>query len=211
MLQEHSYGEVKPIDAAEFARTLKEMLEWYPPEIAYAQLNLLDSHDTARFLTIAHGDMTALRLAMFMMFTYPGAPTIYYGDEIAMEGAKDPDSRRAMIWDPGRLNRDMLEAAKRLTALRKKYAVLRRGALTNLHTNGKLYAFARYQESETVIVALNSGREPVLLDLRVDRLVPDGARLTEEWTREEIIVQDGFARGIQLAARDGKVWIVTKG
>jgi hypothetical protein len=88
---------------------------------------------------------------------------------------------------------------------------LRRGALTTLHANGKVYAFARQQESETVIVALNSGREPVLLDLRVDRLVPDGARLTEEWTREEIIVQDGFARGIQLAAREGKVWIVTKG
>ena len=209
LLQERSYGEVKTIDAAEFARALKEMLDWYPEDIARAQLNLLDSHDTARFVTIAHGDMTALKLAMWAMFTYAGAPMIYYGDEIALEGRKDPDSRRAMIWNPGRVNREMLDMTKRLTALRKKYSALRRGALTALHANGKVYAFARHLPgAETVVVALNSGREPVMLDLRVDRLIPDGVRLVEEWSRQEIIVQEGFAREIHVPARDGQVWVM---
>ncbi len=210
LLQEYSYGNVRPMEAGEFARTLEEMLHWYPEEIVYAQLNLLDSHDTARFLSIARGDASALRLALLTMFTYPGAPMIYYGDEIALEGRKDPDSRRAMIWNPGRVNREMLNATKRLTMLRKKYAALRRGALTTLHANGKVYAFARQYEGETVIVALNAEREDIILDLRIDPLVLNGARLIEEWTREEMIVQDGYARGIQLPARSGKVWTVQK-
>ncbi len=208
LLQEHSYGEVKPIDAAEFARTLEELLNWYPQGITHAQMNLLDSHDTARFLTIAHGDATALRLAMLAMFTYPGAPTIYYGDEIAMEGRLDPDNRRTMIWNPARVNREMLDFTKRLTQLRKKYATLRRGALTTLHADDKVCVFARHGEGEAVIVALNAGREPATLDLPIESLAQDGARLIEEWAREEIIVQDGLARGMQLSPREGKVWVV---
>ena len=210
LLQEHSYGQVKPIDAAEFARTLEEMLSWYAPEIAYAQMNLLDSHDTARFLTIARGDTTALRLALLTMFTYPGAPTIYYGDETAMEGHQDPDSRRAMIWNPGRVNREMLDYAKRLTTLRNKYAALRHGTFTNLYANGKVYVFVRQHEGETIVVAMNAGREPIVLDLRADHELANGARLVEEWTRAEIVVQDGYARGIQLSPREGKVWEVQK-
>ncbi len=206
LLQEHSYGPVKSIDATEFARTLEEMLNWYTPEIAYAQMNLLDSHDTARFVTIARGDTTALRLALLMLFTYPGAPTIYYGDEIALEGRRDPDARRAMIWNPGRVNREMLDYAKRLTALRNKYAALRRGAFINLYANGKVYAFARQHKGETLVVAINAERDPIVLDLRADHVLANGARLVEEWTRAEIVVQDGYARGIQLAPREGKVW-----
>jgi neopullulanase len=210
LTHDHSYGEVRAMDAVEFARALEEMLRAYPEEMAYAQLNLLDSHDTARFLTIARGDITALKLALLTMFVYPGAPMIYYGDEIAMEGRKDPDNRRAMIWNPGRVNREMLDYTKRLIALRKKYAALRRGAMTSICENGKAYAFARHLGDEKIIVALNAGRAPAILDLRVDALVPDGARLVEEWTREEIVAQDGFARGIRLSPRAGAVWVSKK-
>jgi len=208
LLQEHAYGTIQPISAEEFARTLADLLTWYPPEITYAQLNLLDSHDTARFITIARGDPTALKLALLTLFCYVGAPMLYYGDEIAMEGRRDPDCRRPMIWEPSRRGREMLEHTKRLTALRQKHSALRRGALINLHANGKEYAFARHQASApTLIIALNAGREPVTLDLRVDRLLSDGTRLIEEWTREAIIVQEGFARGIRIAPREGSVWV----
>jgi glycosidase len=209
LIQEQSYGALHPIAADEFARTLKDLLNWYPEEIAYAQLNLLDSHDTARLVTLARGDTTALQLALLMLFGYPGAPMIYYGDEIALEGRRDPDNRRAMIWDPSSRGQAMIEFTKRLTALRNKYVALRRGAMTDLCANGKSYAFARHQpDAETVIVALNTGREPVTLDLRVNHLLPDGARLVEEWTRAEMIVQDGFARALPIAPRTGTVWTV---
>ena len=208
LLQEQSYGAVQAMSGEEFARTLADLLTWYPPEIAHAQLNLLDSHDTARFITVARGDPTALQLALLTMFCYVGAPTLYYGDEIALEGRRDPDCRRAMIWEPSTRGHEMIEYTKRMTALRQKYVALRRGALTTLYANNKEYAFARHQpNAPTVIVALNAGREPVALDLRVDRLLPDGTRLVEEWTHEEIIVQEGFACGIQIAPREGTVWV----
>lgn len=208
LLQEQSYGAVQTMGGEEFARTLTDLLTWYPGAITHAQLNLLDSHDTARFITIARGDPTALQLALLTMFCYVGAPTIYYGDEIALEGRRDPDCRRAMIWEPSTRGREMIAYVKRLTALRKKYSALRRGALTMVYANSKEIAFARHQPgAPTVIVALNAGREPVTLDLRVDRLVENGAHLIEEWSREEIIAQEGFARGIALGAREGKVWV----
>ncbi len=205
LIQESSYGLIQTISADEFMRTLTDLRTWYPPAIVQAQMNLLDSHDTARFVTIARGDVTALKLALLTMFGYVGAPTIYYGDEIAMEGARDPDCRRAMIWEPGVSGRAMLEYVKRLIALRKKFVALRRGAMTNLYANGKAFAFARHIENETVIIAVNAGREPVTLDLRVDRLLADNPPLVEEWSREEIIVQDGFVRGIEIGARDATV------
>jgi len=212
LLHEHSYGAVQTTSAEEFARTLTDLLTWYPRDITHAQLNLLDSHDTARFITIARGDPTALQLAWLVMFTYIGAPMLYYGDEIALEGHRDPDCRRTMIWEPSTRGRAMMAYVKRLIALRHKYAALRRGAFTNLHANGKTYAFARHLPgAPTVIVALNAGREPVTLDLRVDRLMEDGARLIEEWSHEEIVAQEGFARGIALAPRAGTVWTASSG
>ena len=112
----------------------------------------------------------------------------------------------------------MLEATKRLIALRKKYASLRRGALTTLHAAGRVYAFARHQKDETVVVALNTGREPVILDLRVDRLISDGTRLVEEWTREEIVVAGRLCtwranrapRGNGMACRRSFISILTR-
>ncbi len=210
LAQESSYGDIRPMDTTEFSRALTDLLTWYPREITQAQLNLLDSHDTARFVTIAGGDTTALELAMLTMFCYPGAPTIYYGDEIAMEGRRDPDCRRAMIWEPSKRGQDMLAFTKRLTALRKKYAALRRGEMTNLYGQSQTYVFARYLANEIVIVALNASREPVTLDLRVDALLTDGIRLIEEWTCEAITVQEGFARNIQIAPRAASVWVAAR-
>lgn len=211
LIQEQSYGALQPIQADEFVRTLDDLVSWYPQEIAHAQMNLLDSHDTARFITIARGDITALKLALLTMFCYIGAPTIYYGDEIAMEGARDPDCRRAMIWDPSLNGRAMIEYVKRLTTLRKKYVALRRGALTSLCANGKVFALARHFENETVILAVNAGRAPVTLDLSANHILHNGQRLVEEWTRQERIVEEGFVRGIEMPAREGTVWVASSG
>ena len=207
MIQEQSYGEVQTIGADEFVRLLTDLTAWYPPEIVQAQMNLLDSHDTARFVSIAHGDVTALKLALLTMFCYVGAPTIYYGDEIAMEGARDPDCRRGMNWDPNTEGRAMTAYVKRLSALRRNYVALRRGTLTSLYANGKVFAFARQAGNETVLVAVNAGREPVILDLPVEKLT-NSTRLVEEWTRKEIIVREGIAHGIQIASRDASVLVV---
>ncbi len=202
LTQTGSYGEIAQMDAAGFAQSLDEIHRWYPPEITYAQMNLLDSHDTARFLTIAGGDVSALKLALLAMFAYPGAPTIYYGDEIGMEGGQDPDSRRSMVWDSDKWNRDVLETTKMYTSLRIKYAALRRGSFKILYAHDKTVAFARAIDSQTMIVALNADHSPVTFDVPIG----SGARLVPELSGEPVLITNGAAHGIRLTSREGRVW-----
>src|SRR5439155_11261662 len=75
---------IRSLTTEQFALDVEALLKLYPREVTEVQLNLLDSHDTARFLTMAKGDETALRLATMMQMVYPGAPCIYYGNEIGM-------------------------------------------------------------------------------------------------------------------------------
>ncbi len=93
------YSPVEPLEASGFAAAVDSLLALYPAQVTQAQMNLLDSHDTARFLSLARGDESALRLAVLFSMCYPGAPCIYYGDEVGMEGNRDPDCRRAFRWD----------------------------------------------------------------------------------------------------------------
>ena len=92
--------------------------------------NLIGSHDTPRFLTLADGGKPRLRMAALIQMTLPGAPFIYYGDELAMEGGRDPDCRRGMAWDAGDLA--MSEYFRALIAARKKHAVLRYGQIAEI-------------------------------------------------------------------------------
>ena len=83
-------------------------------------LNLLGSHDMARFFSLARGDKSALRLATLFQMIYPGAPSIYYGDEIGMTGGHDPANRGAFPWHkPESWDRDLLHEFQRLIALRR--------------------------------------------------------------------------------------------
>ena len=122
-------------------------------------LNLLDSHDMARFVTIARGDLSALRLATMFQMTYPGAPSIYYGDEIGLPGGHDPFNRAAFPWDcealgPGSAAR--LPAA--YIALRKARPSLRRGGLSQPLRRGGVHAHLRQSGEDAVVVAARTRR-----------------------------------------------------
>ena len=69
-------------------------------------MNLLDSHDTPRFLSCASGDKDALKLAWLFMFSYPGAPCIYYGDEIGVDGEHDPGCRKSFPWEESKWDKE---------------------------------------------------------------------------------------------------------
>ncbi len=92
-------GHVGHIDANEFANRIDSILGMYHPDVTRVQLNLLDSHDTPRFLTCAGRDLNSLKLALMFIFTYPGAPCIFYGDEIGLYGRHDPECRQPFPWD----------------------------------------------------------------------------------------------------------------
>jgi neopullulanase len=156
---------LRPFHAGDAANEFDRLLHLYPEEITYAQLNLLDSHDMPRFLTCAGGDKNALKLAWLFLFTIPGAPCVYYGDEVGLDGGHDPDCRKAFPWDERQWDKDLLEYVKTCAALRRKYPSLRRGHYKRIYAEGEVWAYARSYGAENLVVAFNASNEEKTLDL----------------------------------------------
>lgn len=135
-----------------------------------AQLNLLDSHDTTRFLTAVDGDLTRMHLAVTLLFTYAGVPCVYYGDEIGLSGGSDPDCRRCFDWDRTRWNAQLHDHYRRLIAWRKQRTEWRHGAYQTLATGEDALLFARYVDRAVTLVAVNRGATPAVLPLRLAEL-----------------------------------------
>jgi alpha-glucosidase len=135
-----------------------------------AQLSLLDSHDTSRFLTAVEGDLKRMQLAVTLLFTYAGVPCIYYGDEIGLAGGDDPDCRRCFDWDRARWNAPLHAHYRRLIAWRKQRTEWRHGAYQTLVTSDDALLFARYVDRSVTLVAVNRGAAPVVLPLRLGEL-----------------------------------------
>lgn len=171
-----SYFPYPPLDAEGYANKMRELLALYPWEIQLAQLNLLNSHDVARLISIVGGDKDSVKLATLLLFTFPGAPSIYYGDEIGLEGEFDPDSRRGF---PPKEQWDMetLDYHKRLIALRHEYRALRTGSYEVLFAAGMVYIFARILDGEELIIAVNSGSESVQISIPVSQLATQPERM----------------------------------
>jgi len=148
----------------EFAAAIERLLRLYPWPIQLAQLNLLGSHDTARFLTIAGGDEASLRLGALLLFTFPGAPSIYYGDEIGLTGGPpDAMARKSFPWDHPETWREALRAYhKELIALRLAHPALRVGDVEPLTATADTYAFGRVLEGTYLVVAVNVAEGPRL-------------------------------------------------
>ena len=159
--QQSNYNGIQnTIDAHEFANQIDHNLGLYRHDITYSQMNLLDSHDTPRFLSCVSGDKTALKLAWLFQFAYPGTPNIYYGDEIGLDGKHDPDCRKSFPWDEQKWDKNLLAYLKELIDLRKKNPGLRRGDFKRLWSADGVYAFSRSFEGKTFIVALNVSESP---------------------------------------------------
>ncbi|HEX8991126.1 MAG TPA: glycoside hydrolase family 13 protein [Anaerolineales bacterium] len=149
-------GMVSSIDANEFANRIDGILQMYNPEVTRVQLNLLDSHDTPRFITSARGDVDSLKLALTFLFAYPGAPCMFYGDEIGLAGRHDPECRQPFPWDPAKWNHDLLGFVKQLIALRKSHGALRRGNYARVYSKDSVYAFKRTSAEESLLIVLNA-------------------------------------------------------
>ena len=169
---------VRAMDAGAFASRLDELLHAYDPDVVAVQLNLLSSHDTPRFLTLAGGDRASLRLATLLQMTLAGAPCVYYGDEVGMQGGPDPDCRRAFPAGPAAWDADLLAFVRGAIALRHARRALRHGAHRTLATVGGCHVHVRTLDGEVVVVAVNAGAEPV--DVTADVHEVSGRDLREE-------------------------------
>jgi cyclomaltodextrinase len=153
----HEYGRVTRLDAPAFAARLGELLSDYARETTAVQLNLLGSHDTPRVLSLLGGDVEAMELAVLLQGTLPGAPCVYYGDEVGVTGGKDPESRKAFPWDPARWEADLLAATRATFSLRRSEAALRSDDIALLASSGEMLALERRSGEARLAVALNAG------------------------------------------------------
>ena len=166
-----SYGSKEPLDAREFQRALDQVLKLYPEAVNAVQLNLLDSHDTPRLITVSRNDRSAMELATLIQMTFVGAPCIYYGDEIGLTGGRDPECRRGFPWDDeASWDRSLQATFKELIALRHKHRCLRRGDYQPVSASGNLFVYSRSLEGEKLIVAVNSGSAPERATLKLSGL-----------------------------------------
>ncbi|PSP16537.1 MAG: alpha-amylase [Cyanobacteria bacterium QS_8_64_29] len=200
-VEQPDYAPYPPLDAAGYASEIATLLELYPREIGQAQLNLLDSHDTARLLTIAGGDRASIHLATLLLMTFPGAPSIYYGDEVGLPGGLDPDSRRGFPphaqWDG-----ETRQIHQELIALRRAHPALHTGDYRILLAEGGVYAFARVLGTAELIVAVNAGTEAVSVAIEAPSLQSQPERL--RYGRAQLS-WDGSTLQLDLPARSGCV------
>ncbi len=182
---------------SEFASRLESIQEDYPQQVFYALMNLVDSHDTERILwaltpgteTTADKELNAQNLAegkqkvmiaSLIQFTLPGAPTVYYGDELAITGDDDPDDRRTYPTVPLGLTatntNPMFSHYQALANLRKLNPVLVEGDLNVLlaDDNTGVVAYGRKTGSQAVIVIINRSDTDQAGPIPVAGYIPDG-------------------------------------
>ncbi len=192
------------IDAGGFAEALRHLDTLYPLKTQLAHLNLLGSHDTPRVLSILGGDVMALELASLLQFTLPGAPSIYYGDEIGLVGGHDPGSRAGFPWEAQeKWNRGLERTIRSLTTLRNEHPVLRHGTLDVVAATASLIVVQRSLGETRVLVAVNTADQATNAEIE-DEAVASSTL----WGGGGISLGDGVIR-IAMAPRSGAVWEIS--
>jgi len=185
------------ISPTEFANRLASIREDYPDAAFYSLMNLVDSHDTARILwLLTPGSATTTdktnpanlvvgkqltQIASLIQFTLPGAPTIYYGDEVGMTGNDDPDDRRTYPWADlgGTPDQAMFTHYQTLANLRQQNPVLTAGDLRVLFADDPAgtVAYGRKTTSQAALVVINRSDVIRTVTVPVAGYLPDGLTL----------------------------------
>ncbi len=193
-----------PVEA--LAAQWRAFLAAIPWQIATQQFNLLGSHDTRRIQTIVGEDETLARIAATLLFTFPGVPSVYYGDEIGMVGGNDPDCRRCMIWDEGEWNVGRREFYQKLIRLRRTSPALGHGGFQILYAAGQTLAFLREAPTERLIVVVRRAADGVeALPVQHGGL-PDGSVWTDIISGAETLIEYGVLSLSDLPDAGMQVW-----
>ena len=152
----------RSLTPSQFDQRMAQLQVMYPRQSLYAMYNMLSSHDTPRFRRECGGDLNRVRLGLLLQFTAIGAPAIYYGDEIGMDGGGIPDNRRPMRFERTPDEQALFEYTRALIALRKGSVALRRGEWTTVLVDDarRLYGFVRHTPDDAALVLLNLSDQP---------------------------------------------------
>lgn len=170
-----AHRRIKP---SQFDQRIQAQLLRYPTQVNYALYNMLSSHDTPRIRHECGGDLQRVKLAYLIQMTSIGAPAIYYGDEIGMEGGGTPDNRRPMRWDWSEEEKAMFDYTQSLIKARRESLALRRGDWKTWLTDDEknLMVFSRtYTEGKNrsdAVIVVNNGTETASVDIPLPRDFP---------------------------------------
>jgi cyclomaltodextrinase len=193
--------------------------------------NVMDSHDKARFPALAEGDLplddagntevgwdnppqlddpaTYAKTQLYMAYnlTIPGIPVIYYGNEVALTGANDPDNRRPMVFgdDVSPDQQRHFEAVQALIALRNRHAAFRYGDLYPVYAGDDAICYSRTSLQERMLVCLNRGNYSQAIDVAWPRVFGN-SQLTPVYQAQEQRVENASTVRISLAPRAASVW-----
>ncbi|GBF10617.1 alpha-glycosidase [Tepidibacillus sp. HK-1] len=184
------------------ARLAKARMK-YRDQANYAMFNLIDSHDTERFLTSVGEKEELLRLAALFQMTYIGMPMVYYGTEIGMTGKNDPDCRKTYVWDEKEQNRDLFDYYKKLIQIRKSNLELTHGDVETVLIDeiNQVYAFARNYEGKSAVVVINSLQKEQEVEIPVAKKT---GKVKDLLTKETYPVKDGKVK-VKLAGYQGVI------
>ena len=144
-----------------FKQKIMSLYENYPRESFYGNINVIGTNDTERILTVLDGNIELLRLIVVIQFTLPGVPLIYYGDETALKGGKEPDNRKSYPW--GKEDKDLNDFYNKIVNIRNSENGLKKGDLIIHETDPEVFVFERNYENEKLIVLVNVSNEQKLI------------------------------------------------
>ncbi|NWJ46650.1 MAG: maltodextrin glucosidase [Chloroflexi bacterium] len=196
-----------PLPAAEMAAQWLEFMSAVPWQIVAQQFNLLDSHDTPRILSIVGNDPVRVKIASTLQFTFPGTPCLYYGDEIGLEGAGDPDNRRCMVWDESKWNLDLREHYRQLTRLRKESTALQAGGFQIIYAQDETVAYQREAEAEGLLVVARRSDDGLKALPVAHTNLTDGMQLVEYFSGASAMVGEGLLPLTTLPSVGAQIWI----
>ncbi|NYV27603.1 alpha-glycosidase [Streptobacillus felis] len=151
------------IDSNGLCHSLTRLLMRNLGQVNIMNMNLLDSHDTVRFLTDVNGSKDKLLMALSLLFTFIGTPCIYYGTEILMEGYSDPDCRRCFNWNEKKWDSMYLSKLKELISLRKE-KIIQYGDV-KFEVVESMFKMTRYLGDKEIILILNMSKNDKILSL----------------------------------------------
>lgn len=190
--------------------SMRKLGERFAQDRAYPDASMLspflDNHDVPRFLSQAGGDLSKLKLALACVLTVRGIPMLYYGTEVGMAGAHEPDNRRDMAWGS---NESMRAYTKALLAIRKSSPALQHGKQLEMWQDEAIYAYARQTGSDEAIVVLNNDTrsQTRAISLRAESKLTDGTRLVDQLTGEAVTIAGGKL-SVSLNGKQARIFVV---
>ncbi|HAR1309874.1 TPA: glycoside hydrolase family 13 protein [Enterococcus faecium] len=187
------YFAKKKITASQMVSGMNHQQMLYRDQVNEGTFNLLDSHDTARILTLCQGNKELMKSVMAFMFLQKGSPCIYYGTEIGMTGEDDPDCRKCMIWEKEEQDLELFGFIKELVSLRKQLSkIISEGSTQWLivYDREDKLCFTRELEGQIIYVYFNQSKEPWVVEQENEVILSQNCQLLEDGKAE--IRQYGF-------------------